>query len=133
MYKIDLKEFRRVNKMTQQDLAEYLGITQSYVANMEKGRDAIPDKYIRKILEDSSVDSTMLVVEDDDVVISRKVFDRISQLIDTVCSQQGTIAAQQQVVAEQHRTIDLLLSNRQDKTNRIGTIKGTDTTEIGSK
>lgn len=40
----------------------------------------------------------------------RKVFDKISQLIDTVCSQQGTIADQQKLITEQHRTIDRLTS-----------------------
>lgn len=104
MYKFDIKEFRRSNKMTQQELADYLGIGQAYISNMENGRDKVPDKYIRKILDDPNVDSSMVQVIDSDgeVKMSREVFNKMSQLIDTVCSQQDTIA-------EQHRTIERLI------------------------
>ncbi len=103
MYKFDIKEFRRANKMTQQELADYLGIGQAYVSNMENGRDKVPDKYIRKILDDPNVDSSMVQIDsDDEVKMSREVFNKMSQLIDTVCSQQDTIA-------EQHRTIERLI------------------------
>ena len=104
MYKFDTKEFRRSNKMTQQGLADYLGIGQAYISNMENGRDKVPDKYIRKILDDPNVDSSMVQVIDSDgeVKMSREVFNKMSQLIDTVCSQQDTIA-------EQHRTIERLI------------------------
>ncbi len=37
--------------------------------------------------------------------MSREVFEKISKLIDTVCSQQNTIA-------DQHRTIDRLVSSQ---------------------
>lgn len=111
MYSIDIKEFRRVNKMTQRDLADYFGIkVQGYISQMENGERPIPEKYICKILADETKDSSMVKVvdPDNDVKMSREVFDKISQLIDTVCSQQGTIADQQKLITEQHRTIDRL-------------------------
>lgn len=43
-----------------------------------------------------------------DVKMSREVFDKISQLIDTVCAQQGTIADQQKLITEQQQTIGRL-------------------------
>ena len=45
------------------------------------------------------------------IEMSREVFDKISQLIDTVCSQQGTIADQQKLITEQHRTINRLTTS----------------------
>ena len=118
---IDIKEFRRVNNMTQTALAEYLGITQAFVSNMEADRDTIPEKYIRKILEDPNVDSSMFARKEkreitqvpsiEDVKMPREVFEKIAQLIDTVCSQQGTIADQQKLITDQHRTIDRLTTS----------------------
>lgn len=115
MYTIDIKEFRRANNLTQKALADYLGITQTFISNMEAGRDTVPEKYIRKILDDPNLDSSMVKgmptnENAPDVAIPREVFDKISQLIDTVCSQQGTIADQQKLITEQHRTIDRLTS-----------------------
>lgn len=101
MYNIDIKEFRRVNNMTQRDLADYLGIkVQGYISQMENGERPIPVKYICRILADNSKDSSMVKVfdPDDEVKMSREVFDKISRLIDTVCSQQETIASQQQTL-----------------------------------
>lgn len=102
MYKIDFKEFRRKNNFTQKQLASYLGTGQGFVSQMETGKNPTPEKYIIKILEDPDVDSSMVVVEspDTEVKMSREVFNRMSQLIDTVCSQQGTIASQQDLLAK---------------------------------
>ena len=114
MYTIDIKEFRRANNLTQKALADYLGITQTFISNMEAGRDTVPEQYIRKILDDPNLDSSMVKgmptkENAPDVAIPREVFDKISQLIDTVCSQQGTIAEQQKLITDQHRTIDRLI------------------------
>ncbi len=42
--------------------------------------------------------------------MSREVFEKISKLIDTVCSQQNTIA-------DQHRTIDRLVSSQKNSSD----------------
>ena len=62
MYSIDIREFRRANKMTQQELADYFGVVQGFISNMENGREKVPDKYISKILGDPNVDSSMVKV-----------------------------------------------------------------------
>lgn len=48
----DLKEFRKINKLTQIQLAEYFGVTQAFVSQIEKGDRSIPDEYISKIKAD---------------------------------------------------------------------------------
>lgn len=112
MYKIDIKEFRRKNKLTQKQFAAYLGVGQGFVSQMENGINPIPEKYIRKILDDSTVDSSMVIVEslDSEVKMSREVFDKMSRLIDTVCSQQGTIAGQQDLLSKMQMLVDKVLT-----------------------
>lgn len=112
MYKIDIKEFRRKNKLTQKQFAAYLGVGQGFVSQMENGINPIPAKYIRKILDDSTVDSSMVIVEslDSEVKMSREVFDKMSRLIDTVCSQQGTIAGQQDLLSKMQMLVDKALT-----------------------
>ena len=107
MYSIDLREFRRANKMTQQELADYFGVVQGFISNMENGREKVPDKYISKILGDPNVDSSMVkvVAPENEVKMPREVFDKFSLLLETISSQQGTIADQQKVNAEQGRLI----------------------------
>ena len=112
MYRIDIKEFRRKNKLTQKQFAAYLGVGQGFVSQMENGINPIPEKYIRKILDDSTVDSSMVIVEslDSEVKKSREVFDKMSRLIDTVCSQQGTLAGQQDLLSKMQMLVDTALT-----------------------
>lgn len=49
----DLKAFRKQNKLTQIQLAEYLGVTQGFISQVEKDISQLPDKFISKILEDN--------------------------------------------------------------------------------
>lgn len=45
-----IKKFRKCNKISQVSLAEYLGVTQGFISQMENGASAIPDSVIRTIL-----------------------------------------------------------------------------------
>ena len=107
MYSIDIREFRRANKMTQQELADYFGVVQGVISNMENGREKVPDKYISKILGDPNVDSSMVkvVAPENEVKMPREVFDKFSLLLETISSQQGTIADQQRMNSEQGKLI----------------------------
>lgn len=114
MYVIDIKEFRRANKMTQRELAEYFGIkVQGYISQMESGERPVPEKYICKILADKTKDSSMVKVidPDDEVRIPREVFDKLSQLMETVSSQQGTISEQQRMIAGMFQKIENLTTS----------------------
>ena len=107
MYSIDIREFRRANKMTQQELADYFGVVQGFISNMENVREKVPDKYISKILGDPNVDSSMVkvVAPENEVKMPREVFDKFSLLLETISSQQGTIADQQRMNSEQGKLI----------------------------
>lgn len=45
----DIKLFRITNKLTQTQVAEYLGVTQAYISQIERGLLELPDEYIDKI------------------------------------------------------------------------------------
>uniref|UniRef100_UPI003AB7F34D hypothetical protein n=1 Tax=Alistipes putredinis TaxID=28117 RepID=UPI003AB7F34D len=55
---------------------------------------------------------SMVIVEslDSEVKMSREVFDKMSRLIDTVCSQQGTIAGQQDLLSKMQMLVDKALT-----------------------
>ena len=40
---IDLKGFRKANKLTQADLAELIGISRSFIGQIECGASKLPD------------------------------------------------------------------------------------------
>ena len=50
MQKFDLHDFRRRNKLTQGELAEYLGISGSFLSRIESGQCALPANKLQRIL-----------------------------------------------------------------------------------
>lgn len=46
---IDLKAFRKANHLTQIELADYFGVGQGFISQIEKGDRPIPNEYISKI------------------------------------------------------------------------------------
>ena len=47
---IDLKAFRKANHLTQIDLADYLGVGQGFISQIEKGDRPIPKESISRLL-----------------------------------------------------------------------------------
>ena len=47
----DLKAFRKANRISQQELAEYLNIGQGFVSQMERGDRPIPKPILEKIMD----------------------------------------------------------------------------------
>lgn len=60
---VDLKAFRRKNKITQAELADYLKIGQPFVSQMETGGRPVPVEYISKLLANKDWDTSMLTGE----------------------------------------------------------------------
>jgi transcriptional regulator with XRE-family HTH domain len=60
MKNIDLKAFRKANLISQVELAEYLGVGQSFISQVEKGIRPLPKEYISKLLANSGWDISML-------------------------------------------------------------------------
>ncbi len=102
MYIIDVELFLEKNKMRRIDLAQYLGLTPSYVsawANPER-REKMPQKHIQKILDAKCFDVSMIQevkkvpkapLPLDSVSMDREVFDLLKNQSETILSQQRTI------------------------------------------
>lgn len=56
----ELKDFRKANGLSQRDLANYLGVGQGFVSQMETGTSKIPDDIYSKIKSNTAWDTTML-------------------------------------------------------------------------
>ena len=60
---IDLREFRRANHLTQDELGEYLGIKKSFISKVENGKEKLPDDKFQKLVNnDRGWDTTYLYV-----------------------------------------------------------------------
>lgn len=116
-----LIEFIKSQGLSQGKFEKRMNFSNGYVNSISKGIGG--DKLQRIIGEFPQLNSDWLLygrgnmlnnekeVPAGNIEMSREVFDKISQLIDTVCSQQGTIADQQKLITEQHRTIDRLTTS----------------------
>ncbi len=104
MYKIDLQNFIKKNKLTQKGLAKILGVGQPFISQIIKGKSHLSSEKIEFLLNAGEYDtSTIIEVSADDlpsdtVTMSREVFDSIQKLIDTINSQQRTIESQQRMI-----------------------------------
>lgn len=56
----DFKEFRKINKLTQEQASGYFGCTQGFISQIEKGVRPMPDEFIKKILANKEWDTSML-------------------------------------------------------------------------
>ena len=57
----ELKEFRRKNGLTQDQLGELLGMKKSYISKIENGKEELSEKKLEKLLETATeYDTSML-------------------------------------------------------------------------
>jgi transcriptional regulator with XRE-family HTH domain len=100
---IDIKLFRKDNNLSQVELAKILECTQGFISSLEKRRRPIPDNIITKLISSNKYNIRYLVCDpnetrkeekaeaNDEVKMSREVFDVLKNLSETVLSQQRTI------------------------------------------
>lgn len=62
----DLKLFRKINNLSQEDAAEYFGCKQPFISQIERGERTVPDSYISKIRTDRLYD---LIPEENNSVL----------------------------------------------------------------
>lgn len=48
----EVRKFRKINKLTQAQLADYLDVTQGFISQIEQGVRDLPEEYISKIIAD---------------------------------------------------------------------------------
>lgn len=117
---IDIKLFRKDNNLSQIELASILGCTQGFISSIERNKRPVPDNIISKLLSIGKFNTRHLIQENsneleevksninDEVKMSREVFDVLKNLSETVLSQQRTI---EQIHSEKEKTIAQQESN----------------------
>lgn len=117
---IDIKLFRKDNNLSQIELASILGCTQGFISSIERNKRPVPDNIITKLLSIGKFNTKHLIQENsneleevksninDEVKMSREVFDVLKNLSETVLSQQRTI---EQIHSEKEKTIAQQESN----------------------
>lgn len=51
---IDLKGFRKANSLSQNDVAEYLGVSRSFIGQVEAGFSKLPESKINKLIANNN-------------------------------------------------------------------------------
>lgn len=100
---VDIKLFRKDNNLSQVELAEISGCTQGFISSLERKKRPVPDSIITKLISLEKYNIRYLVSNEsqtsnkevskfnDEVKMSREVFDVLKNLSETVLSQQRTI------------------------------------------
>lgn len=78
MQDIDLKAFRKANKLSQIQLAEFLGVGQSFISQVELGSRPLPQEHISKILANKEWNISMLVPKSNIELLQERL-DRLEQ------------------------------------------------------
>lgn len=68
---MNLKQFRKTNNLTQGKLAEMLGVDRSFIAQIENGYRPMPREYIQTLMDNESLDTSMLAERPDELSILR--------------------------------------------------------------
>ena len=93
MGKIDLKSFRKENNLSQVELAEYLGVQQGFISQIEKGDRNLPADLLDKILQNVDWDTSLLTPEQ-----KQKDAELIAALRETISAQRETIEYQKEII-----------------------------------
>ena len=93
MSKIDIKAFRKANRLSQKMLAEYLGVGQGFISQIEAGERPLPMNLLDKILANPEWDISMIIPE------RESESELISALKETIQSQRETIDYQKEIIA----------------------------------
>lgn len=66
----DIRKFRQVNGIRQEELANYLGISRSFISLVETARSKMPSEYIAKLINNDMGWDTSCLHEDESTNIS---------------------------------------------------------------
>ena len=60
MNKFDIEEFKRVNKLTNKDIADYLGVSSPYISMVATGQTFLSNDKISKLSEHPTWDTSIV-------------------------------------------------------------------------
>lgn len=110
---VDLKAFRKANKLTQQEVATYLGVKKPFICQIETGRNTLPSKHLDNLLSNNEGwDVSSLIDKSCELSSGSETYNKTtensadfsSQLIEEI-SAQRQLTEQAQNITEQAHTI----------------------------
>ena len=113
---IDLKQFRKKNKITQLELAEYLGVTNGFISFIENGRSVLSDDKLEK-LRNNDRGWTVDELEENAKPLSEteRLNEETERLNEMVNELMKTIKSQQETIRTQSETINMLVSSKEER------------------
>lgn len=100
---MELKLFRKANNLKQEELAEELGVSRSFISQVEAGHSKMPKSLWDKILHNTCGWETQMLVEDETAMSENETSS--SELLDYFRSK---VAEQEQEIIELHSKIAVL-------------------------
>jgi predicted transcriptional regulator len=89
----DLKRFRKDFKVKQEDLAAVLNVQQSFISQVETGKDQMPDNWIDIIKQNYSIDNISdYITEDKSTEFAGQPCNKCEQKDQTISSLVGMLA-----------------------------------------
>ena len=111
---IDLKAFRKMNSLTQIDLANFFGVGQGFISQIEKGDRPIPKEYISRLLANPHGWKTSLIsAENQQESHPREDRNEDASLTDRLLN----------IIEEQKKDIQMLLSMLREKDEKIDELR----------
>ena len=77
----NVKKYRKLNKLTQEELAEAANISNTYVANIECGQTWVSDKTLEKIASSLHIEIYLLFIPDTKVTKTNESVNQQKELI----------------------------------------------------
>lgn len=72
---IDLKAFRKANNLTQASVAKYLGVSEPFISQIEKGRNKLPNDKLEMLMQNNEGWNVIMLMEDEHMVGATRVAD----------------------------------------------------------
>jgi|GEM_PF-1648252 len=112
----DIKNFRKINKLSQKDLAAIFNCNQSFISQLENNERPIPNDFISTLLALGSYDVSMFAKDND----SKKVKEAtIDQSVAALINMMQQLIDNNQIIAESNKILAQNNSKTVDSLNLI--------------
>ncbi len=72
---IDLKAFRKANNLTQASVAKYLGVSEPFISQIEKGKNKLPNDKLEMLMQNNEGWNVIMLREDEHMIGAARVAD----------------------------------------------------------
>lgn len=72
---IDLKAFRKANNLTQASVAKYLGVSEPFISQIEKGKNKLPSDKLEMLMQNNEGWNVIMLMNDEHMIGATRVAD----------------------------------------------------------